>query len=170
VRYRFAGTAVDTDTYELRVGGRVVDVEPQVFDVLAHLIAHRDRVVTKEELLDTIWRFVSESALTTRIKQVRQSVGDDSRGSSAGSARSVASPCSTSGAAVCPNVSAPGKHHRSNSEPTTCEQSWTPRASTTPPCSGLSLRIRTSADWHVVLAHGGQPCRGAELLSWWPTA
>jgi pimeloyl-ACP methyl ester carboxylesterase/class 3 adenylate cyclase/DNA-binding winged helix-turn-helix (wHTH) protein len=81
VRYRFAGAAVDTDTYELRVGGRVVDVEPQVFDVLAHLIAHRDRVVTKAELLDTIWgdRFVSESALTTRIKQVRQSVGDDGR-------------------------------------------------------------------------------------------
>ncbi|HET6663714.1 MAG TPA: alpha/beta fold hydrolase [Acidimicrobiales bacterium] len=79
MRYRFAGAAVDTDTYELRAGGRVVDVEPQVFDVLAHLIAHRDRVVTKEELLDTIWgdRFVSESALTTRIKQVRQAVGDD---------------------------------------------------------------------------------------------
>jgi len=50
-----------------------------VFDVLAHLIAHRDRVVTKDELLDAVWgdRFVSESALTTRIKQVRQAVGDD---------------------------------------------------------------------------------------------
>jgi pimeloyl-ACP methyl ester carboxylesterase/DNA-binding winged helix-turn-helix (wHTH) protein len=79
VRFRFAGAVIDTDTYELRAGDRVVDVEPQVFDVLAYLIAHRDRVVTKEELLDSVWgnRFVSESALTTRIKQARQAVGDD---------------------------------------------------------------------------------------------
>jgi pimeloyl-ACP methyl ester carboxylesterase len=50
-----------------------------VFDVLAHLLAHRERVVTKEELLDAVWgdRFVSESALTTRIKQARQAVGDN---------------------------------------------------------------------------------------------
>jgi pimeloyl-ACP methyl ester carboxylesterase len=79
VRYRFAGAVIDTGTFELRAGERVVDLEPQVFDVLAHLIAHRDRVVPKEELLDSIWgnRFVSESALTTRIKQARQAVGDD---------------------------------------------------------------------------------------------
>jgi pimeloyl-ACP methyl ester carboxylesterase len=81
MRYRFGGVAVDTDTYELQSGGRLVDVEPQVFGVLAHLLAHRDRVVTKEELLDAVWgnRFVSESALTTRIKQARQAVGDDGR-------------------------------------------------------------------------------------------
>jgi pimeloyl-ACP methyl ester carboxylesterase/DNA-binding winged helix-turn-helix (wHTH) protein len=79
VRYRFAGVVIDTGTYELRAGDRVVDVEPQVFDVLAQLIEHRDRVVTKEELLDAVWgdRFVSESALTTRIKQARHAVGDD---------------------------------------------------------------------------------------------
>jgi pimeloyl-ACP methyl ester carboxylesterase/DNA-binding winged helix-turn-helix (wHTH) protein len=79
MRYRFGGVVVDTDTYELRSGGRLVDVEPQVFGVLAHLLAHRDRVVTKDELLDAVWgnRFVSESALTTRIKQARQAVGDD---------------------------------------------------------------------------------------------
>lgn len=79
MRYRFAGAVIDTGTYELRAGDRVVDVEPQVFDVLAHLIEHRDRVVTKEELLDAVWgdRFVSESALTTRIKQARHAVDDD---------------------------------------------------------------------------------------------
>ena len=79
MRYGFEGVVVDTDTYEVRAGDRVVKVEPQVFDVLALLIAHRDRVVTKEELLDGVWgdRFVSESALTTRIKQARQAVGDD---------------------------------------------------------------------------------------------
>lgn len=79
MRYGFDGVVVDTDTYEVRAGGRVVKVEPQVFDVLALLIANRDRVVTKEELLDGVWgdRFVSESALTTRIKQARQAVDDD---------------------------------------------------------------------------------------------
>ena len=79
MRYRFAGAVIDTDTYELHSGERVVDVEPQVFEVLAHLIAHRDRVVPKDELLDTVWgdRFVSESALTTRIKQARHAVCDD---------------------------------------------------------------------------------------------
>jgi pimeloyl-ACP methyl ester carboxylesterase len=58
-----------------------VHVEPQVFDVLTHLIEHRDRVVTKSELLESVWGhdFVSESALTTRVKQLRQAVGDTGR-------------------------------------------------------------------------------------------
>ena len=79
MRLRFAGVEIDTDAYELRAGGRRIDVEPQVFDVLVHLITHRDRVLSKEDLLDSVWgdRFVSESALTTRIKQARQAVGDD---------------------------------------------------------------------------------------------
>src|SRR5918995_1833859 len=81
MRYQFGNRVLDTETVELRAGKDVLDVEPQVFDVLAYLIAHRDRVVTREELLDQVWgdRFVSESALTTRIKQVRQAVGDDGR-------------------------------------------------------------------------------------------
>lgn len=50
-----------------------------MFDVLAHLVAQRDRVVPKEELLDRVWgdRFVSESALTSRIKAARRVIGDD---------------------------------------------------------------------------------------------
>ena len=50
-----------------------------MFDVLAHLIPHRDRVVPKTELLDEVWgdRFVSESALTSRVKSARRAVGDD---------------------------------------------------------------------------------------------
>ena len=56
-------------------------MEPQVFDVLAHLVRHRDRVVAKTELLDEIWgdRFVSESALTSRIKSARRAIGDTGR-------------------------------------------------------------------------------------------
>jgi pimeloyl-ACP methyl ester carboxylesterase/DNA-binding winged helix-turn-helix (wHTH) protein len=70
---------LDTDRYLLERAGDTVSVEPQVFDVLAYLIENRDRVVTKEELLDSVWgdRFVSESALTSRIKRARQLVGDD---------------------------------------------------------------------------------------------
>ena len=79
MRYGFDGAEIDTDTYELRRGGRIVEVEPQVFEVLAHLAANSGRVVPKEELHDAVWghRFVSESALTTRIKQARAAVGDD---------------------------------------------------------------------------------------------
>ena len=81
MRYRFGDNVLDTARYELSGGGESVHVEPQVFDVLAHLVEHRDRVVAKAELLDAVWKhqFVSESALTTRIKQVRQAVGDSGR-------------------------------------------------------------------------------------------
>lgn len=79
--YQFGEYELDLDRVELRRGGEVVHVEPQVFDVLAHLVEHRDRVVPKTELLDTIWgdRYVSESALTSRLKAARRAVGDDGR-------------------------------------------------------------------------------------------
>ena len=75
----FADVELDLLRYELRRDGERVPVEPQVFEVLVHLVRHNDRVVTKEELLDEVWgsRFVSESALTTRIKAARRAVGDD---------------------------------------------------------------------------------------------
>ena len=52
-----------------------------MFDLLAVLIRERHRVVPKEELLNTVWgnRFVSESALTSRVKAARQAIGDDGR-------------------------------------------------------------------------------------------
>ena len=79
--HRFGDHEVDVARFEVRSRGERVPVEPQVFDVLAFLIEHRDRVVTKEELLDGVWgdRFVSESALTTRIKEARRAVGDTGR-------------------------------------------------------------------------------------------
>ena len=53
-------------------------VEPQVFDLLVHLVRHRDRVVGKDELLATVWhgRIVSESALFNRINAARSAIGD----------------------------------------------------------------------------------------------
>ncbi len=79
MRYVFEDCELDTTLFELRRAGRAIKVEPQVFDVLVHLVRHRDRVVTREELLDSVWgdRFVSESALSSRLKAVRQAIGDD---------------------------------------------------------------------------------------------
>src|SRR6185295_20205345 len=56
-----------------------VDVEPKVFDVLRHLLEHRARLVTKDELLDTAWRgtFVTPNVLTRAVAQLRKALGDD---------------------------------------------------------------------------------------------
>ena len=77
--YEFTDCVVDPEQFELRRGGVVEHVEPQVFDVLVYLIRHRQRVVPKSELLDNVWgdRFVSESALASRLKSARRAVGDD---------------------------------------------------------------------------------------------
>ncbi len=79
--YTFDGYELDLDQFELRRDGERVAVEPQVFDVLAHLVEHRTRVVSKVELLESVWKttFVTESALTSRIKGARHAVGDDGR-------------------------------------------------------------------------------------------
>ena len=77
--FGFDDNELDTDLFELRRAGVNVPVEPQVFEVLRYLVEHRDRLVTKNDLLDNVWgdRFVSESALTSRIKDARRAVGDD---------------------------------------------------------------------------------------------
>jgi DNA-binding winged helix-turn-helix (wHTH) protein/tetratricopeptide (TPR) repeat protein len=81
VTTRFAGCELSIERHELRRDGQVVPMEPQVFDVLAYLVRHHDRLVPKAELLDQVWgsRFVSESALTSRIKSARRAVGDTGR-------------------------------------------------------------------------------------------
>src|SRR5262249_34559508 len=63
---------------ELRHGSGLVAVEPQVFDLLVYLVQNRDRVVSKDDLLDAVWggRIVSESTLTSRINAARRAVGD----------------------------------------------------------------------------------------------
>jgi DNA-binding winged helix-turn-helix (wHTH) protein len=83
MRYRFGTCLLDTEAVQLVVDGIPTALEPQVFDVLAYLVEHHDRVVSKEELLDQVWghRFVTESALTSRVKSARKAVGDDGRAS-----------------------------------------------------------------------------------------
>ena len=79
--YRFGDCQLDDQRYELRRDGQPRHLEPQVFEVLAYLVRHRDRVVTKAELLDEIWgsRFVTDSALTSRVKAARRAIGDSGR-------------------------------------------------------------------------------------------
>jgi DNA-binding winged helix-turn-helix (wHTH) protein len=78
LRYRFEDYLLDIDRRELRNGEAVVPVEPQVFDLLAFLIEHRERVVSRDELLASVWegRSVSESTFTSRINAVRSALGD----------------------------------------------------------------------------------------------
>lgn len=77
--FSFGDYTIDVQRFELRRGGEFVHLEPQVFDVLRYLVENAQRVVAKEELLDAVWgdRFISETALTTRIKEARRALADD---------------------------------------------------------------------------------------------
>ncbi len=81
LQFHFANHVLDTDLRELRRGGEAIAAEPQVFDLLIYLVEHRDRIVTKDDLLENIWggRIVSESTLTSRINAARKAVGDSGR-------------------------------------------------------------------------------------------
>lgn len=76
--FRFTTFELATAVRELRGDGELVHTEQQVFDVLLYLLTHDDRVVPKTELLDEVWgdRFVSESTLTSRIRDARRAIGD----------------------------------------------------------------------------------------------
>ena len=74
----FASYVLDTDRRELKCDGELIPLEPQVFDLLVYLVQNRDRVVSKDDLMASVWggRIVSESTLTSRINAVRRAVGD----------------------------------------------------------------------------------------------
>src|SRR5882757_10636524 len=78
LRYLFEEYAFDTARRQLCRGPDVIAVTPQVFDLLAYLIRHRERVVTKDDLVGAIWngRIVSDAALTTRLNAARCAIGD----------------------------------------------------------------------------------------------
>ena len=67
---------LDPERRELRRGGTLVAVEPQVFDLIHYLVRNRDRVVTRDNLIDAIWngRIVSESTLASRINAARRAL------------------------------------------------------------------------------------------------
>lgn len=81
MRYVFGNFWIDTSRLEFSASGQLRPVEPQVFDVLRYLIVHRDRVVSMQELIDSVWggRIVSDAAIASRIRDVRRALGDDGK-------------------------------------------------------------------------------------------
>ena len=77
--FRFESCVLDTGRRELRRGAEPVPVEPQVFDLLVCLVENRERVVSKDDLIASVWggRVISESTLTSRINSVRKAIGDN---------------------------------------------------------------------------------------------
>lgn len=78
---RFEDSELDAGRYELRRGGEVVPVEPQVFDLLRFLVENRDRIVSKDELFEEVWagRIVSDATLNSRINAARKAIGDNGK-------------------------------------------------------------------------------------------
>src|SRR6202047_4756324 len=77
----FGDCEIDLERGELWRAKRAVHVEPQVFDLLAYLVQNRGRVVSKDDLIASVWggRIVSESTLTSRINAARKAVVDSGR-------------------------------------------------------------------------------------------
>jgi DNA-binding winged helix-turn-helix (wHTH) protein len=102
---RFADFELDVAQQELRRGGDIVHMEPQVFNLLLHLVRNRGRIVSKDELIETVWngRIVSEAALSSRINAARKAIGDTGNAScSSARCTSAASASSARSATVHP--------------------------------------------------------------------
>jgi predicted ATPase/DNA-binding winged helix-turn-helix (wHTH) protein/class 3 adenylate cyclase len=81
MRYSFGDYVLDTQRYELHHAGEPIKLRRKVFQVLAYLLVHRDRVVPKSELLAQLWpeQFVGEEALTSCVKTLRRALGERGR-------------------------------------------------------------------------------------------
>ena len=78
---KFGEFELDSRRHELRNSGVPVSLEPKPFEVLRYLVAHRDRVVSKEELLDEIWCgvIVGDASVSSAVREIRVALGDDAR-------------------------------------------------------------------------------------------
>src|ERR1700686_5338363 len=78
----FGDCEIDVDRRELRRARSPVHVEPQVFDLLVYLAQNRERVISKDDLIASVWggRIVSDSTLTSRINAARKAIGDSGAG------------------------------------------------------------------------------------------
>ena len=81
MRYDFGDFTLDTALGQLSHAGEDVQMEPRAFALLCHLVANANRLVTKDELVEVIWagRIVTDAAISTLVKTVRRSVGDDGK-------------------------------------------------------------------------------------------
>src|SRR5262249_12854718 len=77
--FRFANFEIDVARQELRRAGDLIPIEPQVFDLLLYLVRNRNRIVSREELIDAVWkgRVISEATLSSRVSAVRRVIGDN---------------------------------------------------------------------------------------------
>lgn len=82
MRIAFEDCLIDDERRELTVGGQPVAMGPQVFDLLLHLVTNRNRVVSRDELLQAVWagRLVSDSTIASHINAVRKAIGDSGSG------------------------------------------------------------------------------------------
>jgi DNA-binding winged helix-turn-helix (wHTH) protein len=78
VHFLFKDFVLDPDRRELTQDANDIAIGPQVFDLLLYLVQNRDRVVSKDDMLEAVWggRIVSESTLTSHINAVRKAIGD----------------------------------------------------------------------------------------------
>jgi TolB-like protein len=76
--FHFGGHTLDLERRELHRGAELVALEPQVFDLLVHLVRNRGRVISKDELIQGVWggRIVSDATIHSRVNAARQAVGD----------------------------------------------------------------------------------------------
>ena len=72
----FGEYQIDTDRRELRRAGKPLHVEPQVFDLILYLAENRERVISKDELFERVWkrRVVSDATLSSRINAARRAL------------------------------------------------------------------------------------------------
>jgi DNA-binding winged helix-turn-helix (wHTH) protein len=70
---------LDVERRELKRAQLPIHVEPQVFALLVYLVQNRDRVVSKDDVIASVWagRIVSDSTLTSRINAARTAIGDN---------------------------------------------------------------------------------------------
>jgi TolB-like protein/DNA-binding winged helix-turn-helix (wHTH) protein len=78
--YRFDDFVVDPESWRLSRDGQEIHLEPVVLELLSYLISHRDRLVSQQELMDTVWghTVISESALRQAVARLRRALGDNS--------------------------------------------------------------------------------------------
>jgi class 3 adenylate cyclase/energy-coupling factor transporter ATP-binding protein EcfA2 len=81
MRYNFADCGLDTDQYILYRAGQRIQLRPKAFQVLAYLLSHHDRVITKQELAEQFWpeQFITDAVVENTLKAARQAVGDNGR-------------------------------------------------------------------------------------------
>src|SRR3954465_124754 len=81
VKFGFEDCSLDTGLRELRRDGELIAMQPQVFDLLVHLLKHRDHVVSRDDLIAVVWggRIVSDSTLDSRINAARSAIGDSGK-------------------------------------------------------------------------------------------